>query len=548
MTNKEIASHFNLLAKVMEVHDENQFKIRSYANAYINLKKLDTPLASMTLDQLQELKGVGEAIAEKIQSLVQTGKMPTLEKYLAKTPPGVVEMLKINGLGPKKVALLWKEYGFESPGELLYACNENRLVELKGFGLKSQESIAQAIEFLQSAEGKYIHTKIESQGEAIITLIREKYPDSKTEITGEWSRGIQELQKLELITTCTKAELESVFDEEDFQWEKDLSAHEFHGIWKEYLPTTILRSGKASWDKNLYTSIGPGSFVKKYPWKDDAENDKELFKKYKLPYISPELRDIDHIDEKSDSFIKSLIEEKDIKGTIHNHSTYSDGIHTLKEMADAAKKSGYEYFVITDHSQSSALAKGMKHDEVRKQWHEIDELNKKHTDFTILKGIECDILANGDLDYEEPILEKFDLVISSIHIAFNMDITKATNRMIKAIENPFTNIIGHPSGRLILSREGYPLDYSKIIDACKANTVAIELNANPQRLDIDYNLLHKCIKKEVFIAINPDAHNRTSLQDIKYGIRAARKGLLPKELCLNTLSAGDLLRFCRKAR
>jgi len=546
VTNKEIASHFNLLAKVMELHDENQFKIRSYANASINLKKLDTPLASMTLDELQGLKGVGEAIADKIQSLVNTGKIPTLVKYLAKTPPGVVEMLKINGLGPKKVALLWKEYGFESPGELLYACNENRLVELKGFGLKSQESIAQAIEFLQSAEGKYIHSKIEAQGESIIKLIREKHPDSNTEITGEWRRGIQELQKLELITTCTKADLEIVFSEEDFQWKKDVSSHEYAGLWKEYLPAYIFHSDKPGWNKNLYNTTGPQPFIKKYHWKADLDNEKELFKEYKLPYLSPELRDIEKIDEKSVSFVNSLIEAKDIRGTIHNHSTYSDGIHSLEEMADAAKKSGYEYFVITDHSQSSVLARGLKPDELHKQWHEIDKLNEKHTEFKILKGIECDILSHGDLDYDEDILKQFDLIIASIHIAFQMDIEKATSRMIKAIENPYTNIIGHPTGRLILSREGYPLNFPKIIDACRENQVAIELNANPLRLDIDYSILNQCIDKGVFIAINPDAHNRTALQDTKYGIKAARKGLLPKELCLNTLSARDLLRFCRK--
>lgn len=546
VTNKEIASHFNLLAKVMELHDENQFKIRSYANAYINLKKLDTPLASMTIDQLQELKGVGDAIAEKIQSLVHTGKMPTLEKYLAKTPPGVVEMLKINGLGPKKVATLWKEYGFESPGELLYACNENRLIELKGFGLKSQESIAQAIEFLQSAEGKYLHTKIESQGEVIIKLIQEKYPGSKTEITGEWRRGIQELQKLELLTTCSKAELEMVFSKEDFHWENNLSSNEYTGIWQEYMPTHFYHTNVTAWNKSLYLTSGPQSFINKYHWKEDLNSEKELFKEYKLPYLSPELRDIEDIDKKSVSFIDSLIEEKDIRGTIHNHSTYSDGIHTLKEMADTAKKSGYEYFGITDHSQSSVLAKGLKPDDLQKQWYEIEELNKKYSDFIILKGIECDILGQGDLDYEEDILKKFDLVIASIHIGFQMDIDKATLRMIKAIENPSTNIIGHPTGRLILTREGYPLNFLKIIDACKANQVAIELNANPQRLDIDYPILKHCIKKGVFIAINPDAHNRTALQDIKYGIKAARKGLLPKELCLNTLSAPDLLRFCRK--
>lgn len=527
----------------MELHDENTFKIRSYANAYINLRKLDTPLASLSMDELQTLKGVGEAIAEKIQSLVKTGKMPTLEKYLAKTPPGVVEMLKINGLGPKKIATLWKEYGFESPGELLYACNENRLVDLKGFGAKSQASIAQAIEFLESSTGLFSISTIESQGTEILNQIKAKYPASINKITGDGNRGVQEMKHIEILSSLHKSELKTVFTDEDFEW---VESAKHSGIWKENVPVIFYYSETSDWTKQLYITTGPPDFSIKYPWHDHFKKDEDLFTYYNLPYLTEELRDVENIDQKSRQHIHSLIKSTDIRGTIHNHSTYSDGIHTVEEMADAAKSMGYEYMVITDHSQASALAHGLTVEALQNQWSEIDQLNKKYTDFKVLKGIECDILSKGELDYEDEILKQFDLVIASIHIAFQMDIEKATQRMIKAIENPYTNIIGHPTGRLILSREGYPLDVPKILDACKANQVAIELNANPQRLDLDYKYLKMCMEKEVMVAINPDAHNRSAIKDIRYGIIAARKGLLEKKWCLNTFTVNDLLTFCSK--
>ncbi|MGB4899478.1 MAG: PHP domain-containing protein, partial [Saprospiraceae bacterium] len=197
-------------------------------------------------------------------------------------------------------------------------------------------------------------------------------------------------------------------------------------------------------------------------------------------------------------------------------------------------------------SQAAAYANGLKLEQLEAQWLEIDYLNQKLYPFKILKGIECDILAHGDLDYNEEILSRFELIIGSIHSVFNMDETKATNRLIRAIENPFTNIIGHPSGRLLLSREGYPLDYARILDACKANQVAIELNANPQRLDIDASHITKCVESGVYVAINPDAHNKTSIKDINYGLISARRGALPASLCLNTMTANELISFCKK--
>ena len=545
MTNKEIAASFDLLARVMELHNENPFKIKSYQNAYLTLRKLDKPLSSYSMDQLMEIKGIGEAIAEKILSLVQTGSMPTLEKYLAKTPAGVVEMLKINGLGPKKVAILWKEHEMTSPGELLYACNENRLVEWKGFGAKTQDAIIQAIGFLQSNEGKYLHSTVHHHAQQIIKLVYDLNSKSKTSITGKLRRGYPIVDKLELISTATPEDIASLENEDSLIW-KSHDPHLFRGVWMDFLPVEVSISSPDEFDKKLFQSTGPDHFLSHFSTdQEDIWSSMNMFNHTDKPYISPELRDIKGIEQWTAVQMSDLIVVDNIKGIIHSHSTYSDGIHTLKDMGAQAQKYGYEYLVITDHSKAAAYAKGMSEEKVRAQWKEIDVLNASLKKFKIIKGIECDILSNGDLDYDDDLLSGFEVVIASIHSAFHMDIDKATGRIIKAIENPHTNILGHPSGRLILSREGYPLNYTKIIDACAANQVAMELNANPQRLDIDQQYIHECMDKGVLISINPDAHNQTAIQDIKYGVMQARRGMLKSMCCLNTKSVDELLEFCK---
>jgi DNA polymerase (family 10) len=545
MTNKEIAASFDLLARVMELHNENPFKIKSYQNAYLTLRKLDQPLSSYSVEQLMEIKGVGEAIAEKIQSLAQTGSMPTLDKYLAKTPPGVVEMLKINGLGPKKVAILWKEHQMSSPGELLYACNENRLVEWKGFGAKTQDAIIQAIGFLQSNEGKYLHSTVNHHAQEIIKLILDLDRNSKTEVTGHLRRGFPIVEKLELITTASAKDILTLEREDTMEWNHH-DPNLIKGVWKDFLPVEISLSPINDFYKNLFQSTGPAHFISSYsPGQEDYKVDNDLFNLSERPFISPELRDIKGIDQWTDANLRNLITEDHIKGIIHAHSSYSDGIHSLKEMGAITQRLGFQYLVITDHSRAAAYAKGMSDEKVQAQWKEIDELNRSYKNFRIIKGIECDILSNGDLDYDDSLLSGFEVVIASIHSAFNMDIDKATWRVIKAIENPHTNILGHPSGRLILTREGYPLNYSKIIDACAANQVANELNANPQRLDIDQKFIHECMDKGVLISINPDAHNQSAIRDIKYGVLQARRGMLKSVFCLNTKSTEELLDFCK---
>ncbi len=272
-------------------------------------------------------------------------------------------------------------------------------------------------------------------------------------------------------------------------------------------------------------------------------SEKAIYEAAGFPFIAPELRD-NKLEWKlaENNQLNDLIELKDIKGVVHSHSKYSDGANTLKELATYCKEQGFEYLVISDHSKSAFYANGMKEENIIAQHAEIEELNKQLFPFKIFKSVESDILYDGQLDYTDDVLKTFDLVIASVHSQLKMTEEKAMQRLIKAIENPYTNILGHMTGRLLLSREGYPVDHKKIIDACAANDVCIELNANPYRLDIDYSWIGYCQEKNVLISVNPDAHNLRGVHDIKYGVIAARKGGLLKENTLNSLTKDNFER------
>jgi DNA polymerase (family X) len=270
--------------------------------------------------------------------------------------------------------------------------------------------------------------------------------------------------------------------------------------------------------------------------------EKLLFEKAKLPFIAPELRESgDILTIAAANQLPNLITLGDIKGVIHTHTTYSDGLHSVEEMAKAAQHLGYQYIGITDHSKAAFYANGLKEDRVLAQWEEINRLNGEFFNFRILKGIECDILNDGTMDYNEELLSGFDFVIASVHSNLKMNEEKATARIIKAVENQYVTILGHPTGRLLLSREGYPIDHEKVIDACAANGVTIELNAHPWRLDVDWTWIPRARERGVLIAINPDAHSTSGIKDIRYGIMAARKGGLDAAGCLNTRSVDDFL-------
>ena len=526
LNNKQIAGQFDLLAKLMELHDDNPFKIKTYANAYLSLRKLEGDLAAMPTSELAAIKGVGQSVAEKVKELVATGQMKALNQWKEKTPAGIIQMLSIKGLGPKKVKQIWKEMEILTIGELLYACNENRLVHYSGFGLKLQAEIKEKLEYYQASEGKYLYAHVHQHADQCLAELRKMYPNAKLEIVGDIRRCMPEVKGIEILSN------QKITIEGDHILAVD-GVMTYQGF-----PLFIFEIEDAHFNHEFFKRSCSDAFFQDVSEKADISlTEKEIFFTLGVNFMPPEYRedpsDLSKYKEKE----YPLIDLKDIQGIVHNHSDYSDGLHTLTEMARYVHQCGYQYFVISDHSKSAGYASGLSVEKVLAQWSEIDLINATFDDgFKILKSIESDILTDGSLDYTDDILKGFDLVIASIHSGLQMDEAKATNRLIKAIENPYTNILGHPTSRLLLARPGYPVDYHKIIDACAANGVAIELNANPQRLDLDWTWIPYAMKQSVYVAINPDAHSKESIHYVKYGVAAARKGGLTKEMCINTWS------------
>jgi DNA polymerase (family 10) len=551
MTNKEIARTFQFLGNIMELHGENPFKIRSYQNAYRQLRALSEPLNTMTDEQIGSIKGVGSAIQKKIRELLETGEMQTLEKYKDQTPEGVQELLTIKGLGPKKLRVIWKELEVESVGELLYAVNENRLLDLKGFGAKTQEDLRQKLEYYLNSQHLYHYAKLEEPAQKILDRLQSLNTGVRIATSGALRRGSNTLEEITLLAVdhpnwmewLSSAGLKSL---------NQVEGEEIIGATSEDIPVRILLCKEEEFANRWLETSSSDDFKQALDtaspkWRQEPQtSEAAIFSQAGLPFVPPSLReDSWGLDWCKTHDPETLLQESDIRGVVHAHTTYSDGLHSLREMVEYAQAQGYEYLTITDHSKSAFYANGLQPDRVRQQWEEIDQLQKEYPDFRILKGIESDILMDGSLDYEEELLKGFDVVIASVHAHLRMDEEKATSRLVKAIENPYTHILGHPTGRLLLSRKGYPIDHQRVIDACAANGVAIELNANPYRLDLDWSWIPVALDKGVLISINPDAHSQQGIHDIHFGVISARKGGLTKAQCLNACSASDFLAHLR---
>ncbi len=533
MIVEDVADAISLTAKLMELHNENEFKVKSLNAAAFKLNKAQIDIYNTPEAELEKIEGFGKSIVAKIIEYKNTGSTAELNDLLARTPLGVVEMLDIKGIGPKKVGQLWRELEVESIGELLYACNENRLVELKGFGAKTQESIKKSIEFKESNSGKFHYSTVETFAANLIDALREKYADAQICLTGEIYRKCEIIETIDILTD-TKLDLTGLPKEVEVKVKiHKCEANEFYYKLLETSATEEHLKAIGFFDLDEV----------------EFESEEEIYERLGLQYIDPELREgLHEVELAEKSAIPALIELSDLKGCLHNHSKYSDGVNSLKEMAVYCKNMGLEYFGICDHSQSAFYAQGMKPETVMAQQKEIDALNIELAPFKIFKGIESDILNNGDLDYTEDVLKSFDFIVASVHSNLKMDEEKATARLIKAVENPYTTILGHPTGRLLLARPGYPINHKKVIDACAANNVVIELNAHPYRLDIDWRWINYCIQKNVMISINPDAHAVKGFHDMHFGVCAARKGMLSKEFCFNALSLHEITEWFNRKR
>ncbi|MGR3809867.1 PHP domain-containing protein [Jiulongibacter sp. NS-SX5] len=556
MSNAEIADIIELTGKLLTLHDLDANRAKAFGGISFNIDRLETDLAAMSDDEILKVRGIGKSLLATIKEILEKGSSEELDSLIAQTPEGVLDMFKVKGLGASKIKLLWQELGIDNLNDLKIACESGKIAEAKGFGEKTQVKILDSIAFIKQQSGKL---KMDQAAEVSL-LVSEKLSSlfEKVEVVGAITRKLETVDKLSFLiegSFSNKSVLPGEFKElmkvsSPFVWrgtyEENKILIEIFFVEKEVFAQQklLLNGGREHFN---YSKDGQSfhHFVKT----NIFDSSEQYYSGFGESYIVPEMREgLDEFAWSKENSNDDLISWDKLKGSLHNHSKYSDGKNSLKEMAEACRDLGLDYFGIADHSQTAAYANGLIAGRVVQQHEEIDQLNKELAPFKILKGIESDILSDGSLDYEKDILASFDYVVASVHANLDMTEEKANERLIKAIENPYTTILGHPTGRLLLSRAGYPIDHKKIIDACAANKVVMEINASPYRLDIDWRWIPYCLEKGVMLSINPDAHKIEGFQDMHYGIAVARKAGLTKSMAFNALSLQEIETYLKSVK
>ena len=567
MDKREIIAALQEIGDLLEIQGENPFKVRAYLNAARVLEGLPRdPGELVASGEICELKGFGPALCEKITEMVNKGRSAYLLELRKSIPPGVLELLRIPGLGPRKAKTLYDELDRHTLGELEYACKENRLIDLKGFGAKTQENILKGIALLKKSSGRFLFDVAYRQAVELLALVKKQPKVVRAEIAGSLRRCKETIGDIDILASIKgdAAELMKKFaanpQVEDIlaQGATKTSVRLKSGIQvdlravkdnefpfallyftgsKEH--NTTLR-GIAK-DKGLkLNEYGLYRGEKPLSCKDEAD----IYKTLGLNYIPPEAREgMGEIEFAAKRAFPRLIEAKDLRGIFHVHSDWSDGIATVVDMAKEAERLGFEYMGLSDHSQTAAYAGGLKAADLKAQAKEIAAAQKKLKKLKILQGTESDILGDGALDYPAKTLDALDFVIASVHMRFKMDKQAMTKRLVKAISNPYTRILGHISGRLLLAREPYFFDNDAVFAAAAKHKVAIEINANPHRLDLDWRFIQRAKAAGVKFAINPDAHSINGLSDTYFGLGVARKGWLTKEDVINTKSLDEIREY-----
>ena len=553
MDNYQIADSFSLLAKLMDIHGENSFKAKSYASAAFAIENLQVQLTELPAEKIPGLKGIGTSTAQKIDEILKTGKLKILDELAQKTPPGVLEMLNIKGIGPKKIHTIWKEMEIESVGELLYACKENRLKLYKGFGEKTQQNIIDTIEFYNKNKGSHLYAQVALVAAEIESFIQKIFPGKKMAVAGNYKRHLEVIDEFELLVEAGEEEIEMAMQQVDGFSQKEKQPGYFCYATSIGINVKLYYTDATDFINTLVkTSSSPlfyESLVTHSQSLTNITTEESYFERAGLPFIPAPLREDAQASKINSGMpLPEVIQPGDIRGIIHCHSNWSDGSNSIEDMARAAMDKGLEYLVISDHSKSAFYAQGLSEERIREQHKYVDELNEKLKPFRIFKSIESDILNDGSLDYSNEVLASFDLVIASVHSNLKMNEEKAMSRLLAAIENPYTTILGHMTGRLLLSRPGYPVDHRKIIDACADNHVVIELNAHPNRLDIDWRHIQYALEKNVLISIDPDSHVKEGIDDTKYGVLVAQKAMLTKERNLSSFSLADFEKYITERR
>jgi len=545
LTNKQIRRILQLYAELLRVHEMEEKWAGALSSAAYYIRRVKENI--ITLDRQEIKKLFKPQIGQVLIELQAKSTIEALDELIQLTPAGLFEMMRIKGLGGKKIAAIWKQAKIDTLEELLKACKKNKLSSIQGFGPKTEKNIARAIESYKESQTHFHYSSVAGTAERMITRLRNEMKSNLISLCGSIRRCSLTVPGIDIVAAFSQKQL-SPARLKKFMVVKSSSKKETKGITLDEIPVTIYHATKANFYKEQFLLTGNDAHVsmvlKRTKGYNNFSSEEDVYKKAGMPFIVPEMReDVAEWEFKNNA--TELIKLDDIKGVVHNHTTYSDGVDTLHDFVLACKQKGFEYAIISDHSKNAYYAGGLREEKVLRQLSEIDLLNKKLKPFRIFKSIECDIRVNAELDYDSTFLSNFDCLIVSIHQLLKMDEQRATSRLIKAIENPYTTIVGHMTGRLLLIRPGYPINYRKVIDACAANGVVIEVNANPYRLDMDWSQIPYAIKKGVMISINPDAHSIKEIDNIQWGVAAARKGGLTKQMTWNALTSEKISKYLK---
>ena len=606
MDKNQVASLLEQVATLLTLkEDSNPFEARAYENAARTISALEGDIEQLTREgKLKGLPGLGSTIIKRIEEVVNTGRMALYDELLTTTPQVKLDMMRIQGLGPKRINALYNQLHIDSITDLEIACKEGKVAPLPGFGKKTQDKILQGIALLAQHAGRFLYPVAEEEAEHIRAALATLPQIVRMEVAGSLRRKRETVKDIDMVLSVkddasdevrrkimdfftSHPSVQAITGKGDTKSSVILSTgiamdlrvvndsqfpytlHHFTGSKEHHIALrrhalsmnmTIndygLFRGKASDQPGWRDSAAPDEahflagqkepHLELVPCKDEAD----IYTALGMAYIEPELReDMGEIEAALHGTLPKLVQESDLRGILHVHSTWSDGQNTIRELAEACIARGFTYLGMTDHSKAAAYAGGLTEDALRRQHEEIDRLNEEYTGrLRILKGTECDILKDGSLDYADDVLASLDFVVASIHSNFNLSPEEQTQRMLHAISNPYVSIIGHPTGRILLGRAGYDLDIEAVIDAAAAHGVCIEINASPLRLDLDWRYLHRARDKGMKIPIDPDAHTLEGLDDMRYGIGVARKGWLRASDVLNTLPVEKLLDFFQEQR
>ncbi len=528
----------------------NPYRAKAYSRAADSLAALAVPLPVLIEEgRLTEIPGVGDAIAEIITKLYRTGTHPSLEKLRKEFPAGVLELLTVPGLRPEKVLRLYKDLDISSLAELETAAKQDRIKKAKGLGAALQAKILQNLALAKSGEGRvHLHRAAALLEHAKVSLQKAR-PDLKhITFAGDFRRGCELVADLALVAEAPRAEQRPA--------DVDSGGLRVHLTDRKHFGATLLHATGSAEHVEQLSALAEQQGMKldanglRKGRRLVAAKEQDIYDALGLPFIEPELREgRGEIERALNGKLPKLVTDQDLHGIMHCHTDASDGTETLERMAQATRKRGFQYFGVADHSKSAHYAGGLSLEQIKAQHREADRLNRKYgTDFHILKGIESDILADGSLDYPDDVLESFDFVVASIHGRFKLDRRAQTERLLRAIANPYTTMVGHMTGRQLQRRPGYEVDIEEVLRACARHDVAVEINAHPWRLDLDWRWHQAALEFGCMMSINPDAHSIAELDHMHWGVEMARKGGVPASRVLNAMSLADIRRYLRQRR